>query len=300
MFWEKRDLKQLALKCWPRFVFSKKRKLFKKNAFRVTVEDRRSGSRPVTYVDPWAFIRVKNERSTLLASLNSILPVIKKGVIGYNECTDGSEDIIQQFCNEHQGFIPFNYPHHVIAACDKKYLEDVPFENTLAGYYNAVLDLIPKKEWLIKIDVDQIYFPEILLHSFSLPRNEREWVVYSRLNLYRQEGKLKVIDYVRPGDHWLIYNDGLYFVNTIGARANGDFMACESLRMMNCIKRGAPYLPECSSIHFPCEKQYRSYYFDESRVIDFFDYVLTAPKSEISDEVLNYDVIKSICDSFEY
>ena len=30
------------------------------------------------FVEPWAFVRVKNERKTLLASLNSMLPAIKK------------------------------------------------------------------------------------------------------------------------------------------------------------------------------------------------------------------------------
>ena len=45
-------------------------------------------------VEPWAFIRVKNEIKTIEASLNSILPVIKKGVIGYNECTDGTEELL--------------------------------------------------------------------------------------------------------------------------------------------------------------------------------------------------------------
>lgn len=299
MFVSKLKLDKCVLKCWPKFLFPEKRKLFKKNMFRITVSHRRSESNFDTHIDPWAFIRVKNERTTLLASLNSILPVIHKGVIGYNECTDGSEEIIQDFCQKNPGFIPFHYPHHVVAACDKKYLEGLPYENTLAAYYNAVLDLIPKKEWLIKIDVDQIYFPEILRHSFSLPSNNREWVVYSRLDLYRLDGEIKVFDYKRPGDHWLIYNDGLYFTTEIGKRANGDFFAWEALSMEPRIKLRSPFLPECSSVHFPFEKKYRPLLSDGSKLIDFRDYVLTAPSNEISDEVLNYETIKSICAQFE-
>ncbi|NME35784.1 hypothetical protein HF862_04250 [Fusobacterium sp. FSA-380-WT-3A] len=44
-------------------------------------------------VEPWAYIRVRNEASTLKECLNSIIPVIKKGIVGYNDCTDGSEEI---------------------------------------------------------------------------------------------------------------------------------------------------------------------------------------------------------------
>lgn len=299
MFSSKRKIDKFILECWPRYLFLEKRKAFKKGIYRVSIEERRAESKRATRVDPWAFIRVKNERRTLMASLNSILPVIRKGVIGYNECTDGSEEIIKDFCHKHPGFIPFNYPHHVVPACDEKYLEELPFENTLAGYYNAVLDLIPKKEWLIKIDVDQIYFPDILRHSFTLPANKREWVVYSRLNLYRKDGKVKVIDYVRPNDHWLIYNEGLYFVNVVGRKPNGDFLACESLKMDRRIRRRPPYLPECSALHFPFEKLYRAFSYDDMNLIDLSDYISVAPIGEISDEILNCDVIKGVCDSFE-
>ena len=62
----------------------------------------------LTFVEPWAFIRVKDERKTLLASLNSILPAIKKGVIAYNDCTDGSDVIIKDFCEKNQDLSRMN------------------------------------------------------------------------------------------------------------------------------------------------------------------------------------------------
>lgn len=40
-------------------------------------------------VEPWAFIRVFNEITTIEECLNSIKPVIKKGVIGYHELPGG-------------------------------------------------------------------------------------------------------------------------------------------------------------------------------------------------------------------
>lgn len=56
-------------------------------------------------VEPWAFIRVKNEIKTLKACLESIKPVIKKGVIAYhklseNEFDDGTESYITEFCKK--------------------------------------------------------------------------------------------------------------------------------------------------------------------------------------------------------
>ena len=236
-------------------------------------------------VDPWAFIRVKDERTTLLTSLNSILPIIHKGVIAYNDCTDGSDEIVEQFCIDHPGFIPFNYPHHVEPAGSKKYeTGELKEENTLAGYYNAALQLIPKNEWMIKIDVDQIYFPDILGHSFYLPKNTNDIVFYSRLNLLRDiNNQLRVINYIRPGDHWLVFNDSLKFINIHGYYESGEFYAFEKLKMN---RREVPFTPECSSVHFPCEKKYRRFRGDISTFVPFEEYLATADKCEFSDEII--------------
>lgn len=43
-------------------------------------------------VEPWAFIRVKNENETIEQCLNSILPVIRKGVIGYQKLSKNEAD----------------------------------------------------------------------------------------------------------------------------------------------------------------------------------------------------------------
>lgn len=102
-------------------------------------------------MNPWAFIRVKNEVITLKASLESILPAIQRGVIGYNDCTDGSEEIILEFCKQYPSFIPIKYPYEIQIQNPKSE------ENKLYSYYNYVASFIPKDEWLIKIDVDHIY-----------------------------------------------------------------------------------------------------------------------------------------------
>lgn len=47
------------------------------------------------------------------ASLKSILPAIQREIIGYNDCNDGSEEIILEFCKQYPSFIPVKYPYEV-------------------------------------------------------------------------------------------------------------------------------------------------------------------------------------------
>ena len=57
----------------------------------------KNAQNPKSPLNPWAFIRVCNEAITLKSCLESILPAIQRGVIAYNDCTDGSEEIILEF-----------------------------------------------------------------------------------------------------------------------------------------------------------------------------------------------------------
>ncbi|WP_382262802.1 hypothetical protein [Helicobacter baculiformis] len=69
---------------------------------------------PKSPLNPWAFIRVKNEIRTLEASLYSMLPAIQRGVIGYHECDDGSAEVILDFCAKFPTFVPVHYPYRII------------------------------------------------------------------------------------------------------------------------------------------------------------------------------------------
>ena len=250
-------------------------------------------------IEPYAFIRVKNESITIKASLNSILPVIKKGVIAYNDCTDGSDLYILDFCKQNPGFIPFHYPYHVVEQNHPDYLaEKVPYQNTLAAYYNAALSFIPKNNWLIKIDCDQIYFPDILKKSFSLPQNNSEVVSYSRLDLIRYHNSVKVIEYKRLGDHWLIYNNNLEFINRYGYNKKGEPYAWELLVMPKEYK--VLYQPECSSFHFPLEKNYRNIPLEEDKLLSLEQFRKIADPEEIAPDILEDRVINRIISSFEY
>lgn len=167
---------------------------------------------PKSPLNPWAFIRVCNEAITLKASLQSILPAIQRGVIAYNDCTDGSEEIILEFCKKYPSFIPAKYPHNV------QIQNPQSEENKLFNYYNFALSKIPQKQWLIKIDCDHIYDAKKLYKSFYLVKSPSERVVIARMDLFIKNNKVFVeknnfIDgFLYLGsDHWLIYNKNLRF-----------------------------------------------------------------------------------------
>lgn len=221
----------------------------------------------------------------LKASLDSILTVFDRGVIAYNECTDGSDEIIEEFCRENKGFIPYCYPYAVEPAGSKKYATgELKEENTLSGYYNAVMDKIPKGVWVMKIDVDHIYLKEALRYSFTLPKKRKDIVIYSKLNCVRDSrGKIKVFSYVRPGDQWLLYNDNLRFKMNCGFDDFGNFFAYEHLSLKG---RNVPYMPECPSVHFPFEKNSRSFKGKIEELVDIDEYIRDADGFEISDDLL--------------
>lgn len=292
--------KEALLHLWPRNFLAEKRAKVKDNLRKISVKQRKSEMAEGNLsnrIDPWAFIRVKNEQTTLLASLNSILPIIKRGVIAYNDCTDGSDKIIEEFCKQNTEFIPFHYPFYVEPAGSRKYETNaLKEENTLAGYYNAALEIIPKNEWIIKIDADQIYFPSILEHSFYLPRSTKDFVSFSRLNLIWDNDILRVDGYLRPGDHWLVYNDDIRFINVHGYLQKKNKQSFYSYELAQWKKRNPPFKPECSSVHFPFEKSYRKLNVNLSDLPTLDQFFAKVDKSEFSDELLQ---IKEIAKTFK-
>lgn len=162
---------------------------------------------PKSPLNPWAFIRVKNEIVTLEESLFSMLPAVQRGVIGFNDCDDGSKEVVLEFCKKFPSFIPISYPYEVI-------LKDCPsLWHQLYHYSNYTLSFIPKNEWVIKIDCDHIYNAKKLYESFYIPKSIKEVVMYSRINFVvrdfevfvRNDGDFGFLD--AWGDHWLLYND---------------------------------------------------------------------------------------------
>lgn len=215
-------------------------------------------------IEPWAFIRVKNEIGTVKSSLESIIPVIKKGVIGYHKLSkeekdDGTIEYLKKFCEENKGYKLFEYNYEVIPANDKRYknLDKVYREQRLDNYYNAVLENIPKNEWLIKIDCDQIYDTEKLKQSLYLPKKEDDVISLGRFNLHYDDGNLfylKEDTLYDPGDHWILKNKDIHFEFRSGNK-NGKFFAWELLIFE---KKRKIYNTEVFSWHFPFIKNSRS------------------------------------------
>lgn len=213
-------------------------------------------------IKPYAFIRIKNEGITLKACLASILPAIDRGVIAYNDCTDNSERIILDFCKKHPKFIPFKYPHHVVPAHSNKYKNKVPEKNSLDSYLNAALQKLPKNQWIIKIDGDEIYDAEKLKESFKLVKNTNDVIYYPRINLHTQKGKLYVVkcvgtaNLINPKDHFLIFNDDIKFTMKVTNTFQGNkFRAYEHLMISKISNRKNA---ELLMYHFPNLKKHRS------------------------------------------
>ncbi|MDD6055479.1 MAG: hypothetical protein PUB96_02895 [Helicobacteraceae bacterium] len=248
---------------------------------------------PKSPLNPWAFVRVKNEAKTLRASLDSILPAFQRGVIGYNDCDDGSEEIILEFCAQFPSFIPLKYPHEVQIKNPQN------IENKLASYCNFILERIPKNEWWFKVDTDHIYDAKKLYKSFYLPKNSWDMVNYSRLNVVVENGEVFLQKsghneaLVEIGDQKLCCNKGCYFFERVGKKSfyNADakdyfkdFVSYEGLSLGAFFKNGKVlenllfiehcrnrYMGELSNYHFPFVKTRRKSY-NKAHFIKLEDY----------------------------
>lgn len=244
--------KLVSVLCW--FIPNKiTRKAFRRKMTTTTITDTSTRNRKKP-VEPWAFIRVKNEIKTIEACLNSILPAIKKGVIAFNDCDDGTEEYILKFCKLHPGFIPYKSPHTIFPLNDPRNFEEGNEQSKIHEYYNAALSFIPKNEWLIKIDADQTYEADKLKKMFYLPRNENDAVVFGILNLH-YDGKdiyfIKHSPYLINTDHWLIFNNNLHF------ELNRDKSKKIVVEHLDVSKRDIIFSEVCS-YHFPMIKKSRS------------------------------------------
>lgn len=224
-------------------------------------QDKNHSSSPL---NPWAYIRVKNEIDTLQASLDSIVGGIKRGVIVYNECNDGSEEVIKNFCKKHQGFICVEYPYEVLGVEHLK--QEREYKKTLPEFYNFALSFIPKNEWFIKIDCDQIYDSEKLQKSFSLAKSFNDVVVYMQLNLHIFDNRvfIRIKDpVVEHGDHFLMCNRDVYFVESFVASSE---MECKSYEMLKRTFSSKIKKTQCVLWHFPYIKASRQ---DLAKIEDY-------------------------------
>ncbi|AJD05248.1 beta-1,4-N-acetylgalactosaminyltransferase [Campylobacter lari] len=223
---------------------------------------------PKSPLNPWAFIRVKNEAITLRASLESILPAIQRGVIGYNDCTDGSEEIILEFCKQYPSFIPVKYPYEV-------QIENPQSENNkLYSYYNYVASFIPQGEWLVKIDVDHYYDAKRLYKSFYIPKKDYEVLTYSRMDFIINQNQINIINCKTFGclkstidDQWLIKNNHLEWIEGV-FNENEKKYFYEYLD----IKKYKLFHTEFFNYHFPYEKSSRRHMIKQFNLISLEEF----------------------------
>ncbi|AWI34418.1 beta-1,4-N-acetylgalactosaminyltransferase [Helicobacter apodemus] len=143
-----------------------------------------------------------------------MLPAIQRGVIGYNDCDDGSEEIILEFCKTYPSFIPIKYPYNVEIKNPKKE------ENKLYYYSNYILSFIPQGEWFIKLDMDHIYDAKKLFKSLYLLKKNTDILTLSRMDFYIQWEEIYISKsgrgyYNRAGDQTLRYNHNFKYYERI-------------------------------------------------------------------------------------
>ena len=257
-------------------------------------------------LNPWAFIRVKNEEQTLQASLDSILPAIQRGVIGYNDCTDNSEAIILDFCKRYPSFIPLKYPYEVM-------LENPKHENNkLHNYYRFVLKAIPKNEWFIKIDVDHIYDAKILFQTFYIPKTAKHAVVYPRINfiLNKEYNQIYIQNngingFIQGYDQLLVCNRNVDFIERKTSKAaqwidnakHENTLYSEQQILPKLIYHHAPLM----QWHFPAIKQRRLDFIKHLDLISletFKHYNKHLIESRIPSFMLNANFISAIYKQF--
>ena len=235
--------------------------------------------------------------------MDSILPAIQRGIIAYNDCTDGSEEIILDFCAKYPSFIPAKYPHHIEIHAPQRE------ENKLYNYYNFALSHIPKKQWLIKIDCDHIYDAKKLYKSFYLPKNKLKYVCYGKFQVLVKNKEVRIQKgnnepyflgniFIEVWDHWLICNDDLRF-EVWYPDEDTKQLSYEILRVEN----KSPIFTEISSYHFAYIKNTR---MDKSERLFNEGFTLKEVEENslvgirIDPALLDKDKILAIYDSFDW
>lgn len=212
-------------------------------------------------IKPYAFIRVCNEIKTIDESLKSVLPILKGGVIGFNNCTDGTKEYVLEFCKKNPQFIPIEYPYDVIPANDKRYMSnDIDSNSRLDAYYNFIWDKLPKNEWIIKLDADHIWLPDILETLCRIPLRKKDCIILSRINVHCNNNLCyihKKYPILENGDSWIIYNNNIEFEFWRGWIDN-EFCAYEILYLPK--KERKKILTVCANWHFPIVKNQKNHF----------------------------------------
>ncbi len=183
-------------------------------------------------------------------------------------------------------------------------------ENKFATYCNFALSFIPKNEWLVNIDCDQIYDAKKLYKSFYLPKNKFEVVQYDRINIIVENNEVRIAKYegyenciddflLHYCDHRLLCNFDCEFVPYF----------CETNATLQeglIFGKRRNIFAELNTWHFPFLKESRVFNHDMTRKngVNAFtlDEIRQSPLvgTRIDPALLDKDKILAIYDSFDW
>lgn len=240
---------------------------------------------PKSPLNPWAYIRVKNEEKTLRACLESILPAIQRGVIGYNDCTDKSEEIILNFCKQYPSFKAIKYPHEVQIENPKSE------ENKLYNYYNYIASFIPQNEWFIKIDVDHYYDAKKLYKSFYIPKKDYDIVNYSRMDFLYDKEEVFIVKYNHVNDILNDKSDDQNLIKNVNLKWEESLNGIRYFENLE-IKKFKMYKTEFLNYHFPYFK--RKLDKSNTKLININDFNTNKYKDLIQKDMINKEKLLKI------
>lgn len=266
------------------------------------------GSR-LTPIEPWAYIRVKNEITTLKASIESIAPVIKKGIIAYSESTDGTIQYLEEFCKKNPGYRIYKYPYKV---CDvsfpDQYREPHLREQEIDHFYNFALSKIPINDWLLKIDLDQVYDTGRLVDLMRMPETDDDVVCLVRFNVHHdlKSNSLKVVKslpYNPYCDHWMLRRtkDFKFWLVQDYLPSKKYTYWHEHCRFYDFNwSLSNNYFTEASSWHFPYAKKYRQNKLDSFMSFRLARWWLKIKPKYVPPEFFDYQRVMDIVSTFNY
>jgi predicted O-linked N-acetylglucosamine transferase (SPINDLY family) len=155
------------------------------------------------------FMKIRNEEEYLGLVLDSWVPHLDELVIVYNQCTDRTPEIVQEYATKYLGKIKaFHYIPEVHRIGTKEHAEtDVNSVNNFAHYVNFALSKTTYKMCVL-VDGDDIAIPENLEKVTTYIKSnqiENECLIYSGINLYNdQNNNLFVSEnnlFAGDGDH---------------------------------------------------------------------------------------------------
>lgn len=123
-------------------------------------------------------MRIKNDAQFIEASVASCISALDELIIVWNDCSDNSAEVIKEMSKRYPDKIrAFEYTPKIysinLSREEYEYAKSLPNDSPhlLSNYYNFALSKI-KYKFALKIDADQIYFPEKLKYWCDIYRSE--------------------------------------------------------------------------------------------------------------------------------